>query len=63
MSIQIQTPKDLNNINLNNLGELIWWSNHLAISPEQLLSITDKVGTSVNQIKDFIRTGLLKSKI
>ena len=59
----MQTPKDRSHINLNHLGELIWWSNHLAISPEQLLSIADKTGTSVNQIRHYIRTGLIKAKV
>ncbi|MEO7768512.1 MAG: DUF3606 domain-containing protein [Ferruginibacter sp.] len=60
MSIQMQIPKDLNSVNLNNLGELVWWSTHLAITPELLLSVTDKVGTSAKQIRNYIRTNSIR---
>ena len=53
MSIQIKVPSDFTKIDVNDLGELIWWSNHLGISPEKLLSIINKVGSSIEQINKY----------
>ena len=53
MSIQIKLPSDFTKIDVNELGEVIWWTNHLDISPEELLSIMNKVGTSTAEIKKF----------
>ena len=50
----MQIPKDLTRVDPNNLSELIWWCNHLAISPERLLSITDKKGMSVKEIRVYL---------
>ena len=50
MSIKIKLPSDFTKIDVNDLGEFIWWSNHLGISPETLLSIINKVGTSIKEI-------------
>ena len=55
MSIEIKMPKDLIKINVTNLGELIWWSNHLGICPERILAIIDKVGTSAKEIMEYNR--------
>ncbi|MDO9375368.1 MAG: DUF3606 domain-containing protein [Ferruginibacter sp.] len=54
MSITIKLPADLTTIDVNDLGELIWWSNHLEISPESLLLAINKVGSSVKEINIFI---------
>jgi hypothetical protein len=53
MSIEMQIPKDFNRINNNNLGELIWWSIHLNICPEILLSTIDKVGDNAKTVREF----------
>ena len=53
MSVKIKLPTDFTKIDLNDLGELIWWSNHLGISPEELLSIINKVGSSLEEIKNY----------
>ena len=53
MSIKIKLPTDLTKVDLNDLGELIWWSNHLGISPEKLLSIINKVGSSIEEINKY----------
>lgn len=53
MSIEIQIPKDLKKIDVNNLGELIWWTNHLGICPEKILSIIEKVGNSIVEIRGY----------
>ena len=53
MSIQIKLPSDFTKIDVNELGEVIWWTNHLSISPEELLSIMNKVGTSTAEIKKY----------
>ena len=51
MSIQIKLPLDFTKIDVNELGELIWWTNHLDISPEELLSIVNRVGPSTAEVK------------
>ena len=53
MSIQIKLPSDFTNIDVNELGEVIWWTNHLGISPEELLSIVNKVGSSTAEVKKY----------
>ncbi|MCW3094290.1 MAG: hypothetical protein JWP81_5359 [Ferruginibacter sp.] len=54
MSVEIRIPKNYNIIDVNDAGELIWWSNHLGVSPEKLLSITNKVGPSRKDVRNFI---------
>ncbi|MEO6720875.1 MAG: DUF3606 domain-containing protein [Ferruginibacter sp.] len=53
MNIKIKLPADFTKIDLNDLGELIWWSNYLGISPEKLLSIINEVGSSVEDVKNY----------
>jgi hypothetical protein len=53
MSIALKFPRDLTQIDVNNLGELIWWSNHLGINPERVLSIVDKVGNRAKDVRNY----------
>ena len=53
MSIKIKLPADFTKVDVNDLGELIWWSNHLGISPEKLLSVINKVGFSIEEINKY----------
>jgi hypothetical protein len=46
-----KTPKDFTKINTNDLGELLWWSYMLGISPEKLLSLVEQNGNLVEEIK------------
>ena len=55
MSIEIKIPKDRTKIDANNLGELVWWSHHLGIRPEKMLSIIEKVGISAKEIREYKR--------
>ena len=55
MSIEIKIPKDRIKIDVNNLGEFIWWSHHLGIGPEKLLTIIGKAGVSVKEIREYKR--------
>jgi len=50
---KMKKPKDLSKVDINHLGELIWWSTHLGIGPEKLLSIIRKVGNSAAAIQQF----------
>ena len=52
--LEMKSPKDRSQINTNNLGEFIWWTVHLNIGPEKLLSIIEKVGNSIEEIRKFI---------
>ncbi|MEO6548047.1 MAG: DUF3606 domain-containing protein [Ferruginibacter sp.] len=54
MSVEIKIPKDHSKIDVNDAGELIWWSIHLGISPEKLLSIVNKIGPSRKVIRDYL---------
>jgi hypothetical protein len=56
MSVEIKIPKDLSKVDANDLGELIWWSNHLGISPELLLSIINERGSSAETIRKNIHS-------
>jgi uncharacterized protein DUF3606 len=51
---KIKLPKDKTKINVNDFGEFIWWCNHLGTSPENLLSITNKMGVSVQEIRKYL---------
>ena len=53
--IEIKKPKDLTKIDVNDMGELIWWTNHLDVSPEKLLMIIEKLGKSVIEIRQYLR--------
>jgi Protein of unknown function (DUF3606) len=47
-------PKDLSKINSKHLGELLWWSYSLGVTPEKLVTIIDEVGESTEQIKKVL---------
>ena len=49
-------PKDLSKINSKHLGELLWWSYNLGVTPEKLVTIIDEVGESTEQIKKALST-------
>ena len=51
---QVIKPKDLNKINSKHLGELLWWSYNLGVTPEKLLTVIDQVGESTEQIKNML---------
>ena len=49
--LQMRIPSDQSKIDTNNLGELIWWTAHLGVGPEKLLSVIEKVGNSVEKVR------------
>jgi hypothetical protein len=51
LDYEIKKPHDLTKINPNEMGELLWWSYILNISPEKLLATIDDVGTSLELVK------------
>lgn len=55
MSIEMKIPENKNRVNANELGELIWWSAHLAVSPEKLLAVIARVGTAVQEIRSYLK--------
>lgn len=54
--LKIKLPSKFEKINVNDLGEFIWWTAHLGTSPEKLLSIIDKVGNSVQEVRKCLIT-------
>lgn len=50
-SIGIKLPKDPAIININDFGELIWWCNHLCITPEELVKIVTANGPSSTLVR------------
>ena len=50
----MKIPEDFSKVDPNNLGELIWWSNHLGICPEMLLSIIGEAGSSIEVVRKNI---------
>ena len=54
--LHMKIPSDLSKIDVNDLGELIWWSAHLDIGPEELMSIICKVGSSLESIRKYQET-------
>ncbi|MEO7532503.1 MAG: DUF3606 domain-containing protein [Ferruginibacter sp.] len=51
---KIKLPKDKTKINVNDFGEFTWWCNHLGVGPENLLSIINKAGVSVVEIRKYL---------
>jgi len=51
----VTKPKDLAKINKRDLGELLWWSYNLGVTPEKLVTAIDEVGDDTEQIKNFIK--------
>ena len=54
-SIQMKKPDTLIKVDQNNCGELIWWSIHFGITPENILSIINKVGNSTEDIRKYLQ--------
>lgn len=52
--LDLRIPKDRSKIDTNNLGELIWWSAHLSISPEKLLAVIEIAGNKTEDVRKFI---------
>lgn len=53
-AIEMTVPKNQLLIDTNKLGELLWWSAHLGIGPEKLLSIIEKVGNRSESVRGYI---------
>jgi hypothetical protein len=53
-NLAIKLPKDLTQINCNDFGELIWWCNHLGISPEKLLQTIAAIGSSAIAVRKYL---------
>jgi len=61
--IQIKIPKDSSKIDVNNLGEFIWWSAHLGTGFEKLMSAVEKVGNNSIVVRKYLFTqATLKSQ-
>ncbi len=59
----IKIPKDQAKVNVNDPGEFIWWSNHLGINLEQLLSIIEQVGNATSNVRQTIHQRNLKTPV
>jgi hypothetical protein len=59
----IKIPKDQAKVNVNDPGEFIWWSNHLGINLEQLLSIIDQVGNAASAVRQTIHARHVKAPV
>jgi len=51
----VKKPQDQSIINPNDLGELLWWSYNLGISPEKLLAIIHDYGSNSKEIEKHVR--------
>lgn len=51
----VKKPKDQSKVNPNELGEVLWWSYYLSVSPETLISLINKFGNDVGDIKKHIK--------
>jgi hypothetical protein len=61
--IEIKIPKDSSKIDVNNLGEFIWWSAHLGTGFETLISAIEKVGNNSVAVRKYLFTqATLKSQ-
>ncbi len=53
-NLDIKLPKDLTKIDSNDFGELIWWCNHLCITPEKLLKTITVIGSSATAVRKYL---------
>jgi hypothetical protein len=51
LEYEVTKPLDLTKINVNDYGELLWWSYILFVSPEKLLTTIDEVGNSTPLVR------------
>jgi hypothetical protein len=51
----VKKPKDLSKVNQNELGEVLWWSYQLGISPETLILLIQQFGNDIHEIKKHSR--------
>jgi len=58
--LKIKLPGDQKKINVNNLGEVIWWCNHFNVTPEKLLQLTEQIGNATEEIVKYLRKESLK---
>jgi len=54
LDYNVTKPKDLSKININDFGELLWWSYIMGVSVEKLLTTVEQVGPSSEQVKDLL---------
>lgn len=54
LEYEVRKPTDLTKINVNDYGEILWWSYILSVSPEKLLTTIDKVGNNTEQVRKSI---------
>jgi len=50
----VTKPKDLNRINSKNVGELLWWSYHLGVTVEKIVTTIDEVGDATEEVRRYI---------
>lgn len=56
LDYQVAKPTDLTKININDYGELMWWSYILLQSPEKILGTIEKIGNSSDQVRKAFST-------
>jgi len=55
LEYEVKKPEELVRINSNDIGELLWWSYILLTTPEKILSIIEKSGNSVEEVKKGLK--------
>ncbi len=54
LDYNVTKPKNSSKININDFGELLWWSYIMGVSVEKLLTTVEQVGPSSEQVKKLI---------
>ncbi len=54
--LKIKLPADKGKIDVNEPGEIIWWSNHLGVGLEIIFSLVKKVGNSAELVRKELRS-------
>jgi hypothetical protein len=55
LDYHVTKPIDLQSINVNSVGELLWWSYILNVTPEKLVTLVERLGTSTEVIRKHLR--------
>ncbi|WP_333878727.1 DUF3606 domain-containing protein [Methylobacter sp.] len=53
-NLKIRQPEDLKQINVHEDWELQYWSNKFGITKDQLRQAVQKVGTYVDDVKNYL---------
>ncbi len=56
LDYQIKKPEDLQKIDTNDMGELLWWSQILGTTPEKILTTVNEFGNFTEEVRKQLKS-------